>query len=90
MTSHHATPGFYCICKKFVYVFRISGQRSHCIVATIKPQPLEGDPTRLYSLDELAVILRERGMRIVRSFSDYKGREASDKELQLLVYSVKE
>ncbi|MEL7603432.1 MAG: methyltransferase domain-containing protein [Bacillota bacterium] len=55
-----------------------------------KPQQLEGDPTRLYSLDELAVILRERGMRIVSAFSDYAGKEASPKALQLMVYSVKE
>jgi len=40
-------------------------------------------------MDELAVILRERGMRIVSAFSDYKGSEVTEKELQMLVYSVK-
>ncbi len=55
-----------------------------------KPKPLEGDPTRLYSLGELTVILRERGMRIVKAFSDYTGKEAIPKALQLMVYSEKE
>lgn len=45
--------------------------------------------TRLYSLSELEVILQQRNMRIVSSFSDYYGKEASYKELQLMVYSQK-
>ncbi len=45
--------------------------------------------TRLYSLRELEAILQQRDMKIVRSFSDYYGKEASYKELQLMVFSQK-
>ena len=54
-----------------------------------KPERLEGNPTRLYSIDELNMIFSERNMRIVDTFSDYDGKAASYKEMQLMVYSVK-
>lgn len=54
-----------------------------------KPEISEGDPTRLYSVTELQTILERRGMRIVDTFSDYHGKKASVKELQLMVYSVR-
>lgn len=49
-----------------------------------------GNPTRLYTMDELKEILRQRGMEIVKTFSDYYGAEESDKKLQLLVYARKQ
>lgn len=54
-----------------------------------KPEIPAGDPTRLYSIDELSGIFKERGMKIMQTFSDYSGSEVSYKKLQLLVYSVK-
>ncbi|OPJ57826.1 class I SAM-dependent methyltransferase [Clostridium oryzae] len=54
-----------------------------------KPDISYGDPTRLYSIDELEKILGQRNMKIVKTFSDYYGKKASYKDLQLMVYSVK-
>lgn len=54
-----------------------------------KPEITHGDPTRLYSIDELENILGQRQMKINNTFSDFYGKEASYNELQLLVYSVK-
>jgi SAM-dependent methyltransferase len=54
-----------------------------------KPE-ITGDPTRLYSTKELSSILQQRSMKIIRTFSNYYGKEASFKELQLLVYSEKQ
>ncbi len=55
-----------------------------------KPDSIEPcSTTRLYSISELAEILQSRGMAIVETYSDYFGKEASYKELQLLVYSRK-
>jgi len=55
-----------------------------------RPVPIEraGGP-RLYSLKELEEILRERYMNIVQTFSNYYGKAATPKELQLIVYSTK-
>lgn len=57
-----------------------------------KPVEIEKDTNgiRLYSLSELDAILSERHMRIIKTFSNYYGKEASHKELQLMVYSVKD
>lgn len=55
-----------------------------------KPEVVLGNPTRLYTTDELKEILRQRGMEIVKTFSDYYGAEESDKKLQLLVYARKQ
>lgn len=54
-----------------------------------KPEIPEGNPTRLYSLDELSDILNMRNMKIKKSFSDYYGTPSSSKYLQLIVYSEK-
>ena len=47
------------------------------------------NPTRLYDLLELEGILRQRDMEIFAAYSDYYGREATHKELQLMVCSRK-
>lgn len=57
---------------------------------TQKPGPIEADSIRLYSKAELEVILQRRQMKIINTFSSYYGKEASYKELQLMVYSKKE
>lgn len=55
-----------------------------------KPDITTGDSTRLYSITELNSILQQRKMNIIHTFSNYYGKEASLKELQLLVYSKKQ
>lgn len=55
-----------------------------------RPVPIgKGGGARLYSLKELNVILQERQMNIVQTFSNYYGKAATPKELQLMVYSQK-
>lgn len=54
-----------------------------------KPQISAGDSTRLYSTDELFSIFEQRKMKIVHTFSDYYGSDASYKKIQLLTYSIK-
>ena len=54
-----------------------------------KPEIPYGDPTRLYTLEELQSIFYKRKMKIVSAYSNYYGKEASYKELQLMVYSLK-
>ena len=54
-----------------------------------KPEIPYGDPTRLYSIDELKDIFRTRNMKIINTFSNYQGNESSYKEIQLIVHSVK-
>ena len=47
------------------------------------------DPIRLYTLAELEEILAQRGMEAVAAYSDYHGKELTDRELQLMIYSRK-
>lgn len=54
-----------------------------------KPALSEATSTRLYSKAELAVILQQRQMEIIDTFSTYYGKEETYKELQLMVYSKK-
>ncbi len=58
----------------------------------IAQKPVSFEPStsaRLYSRSELDSILQQRQMEIINTFSDYYGKEASYKELQLMVYSKK-
>jgi SAM-dependent methyltransferase len=55
-----------------------------------KPDCIEPCSTaRLYSESELELILKQRDMKIIKTFSDYYGKDASYKEIQLMVYSKK-
>ena len=56
-----------------------------------KPDKIERDKyvIRLYSRGELEEILSCRDMKIVKTFSNYYGKEETPKEMQLMVYSVK-
>lgn len=57
---------------------------------TVKKPNIEyGAPQRLYSLDEIDGIWKKTGMQVVKTFSNYCGKDASYKELQLMVYSRK-
>jgi SAM-dependent methyltransferase len=44
---------------------------------------------RLYTKNELEIILRERNMKIINTYSNYNGKIESKNELQLMVYSKK-
>ena len=56
-----------------------------------KPEKIEKDTNgiRLYSKAELEEILGVRRMKIIKTFSNYYGKEETPKELQLMVYSIK-
>lgn len=54
-----------------------------------KPDILYGDPTRLYTLDEIKTIMSERGMEVKSSYCDYYGSPSTFRELQLIVCSEK-
>ena len=54
-----------------------------------KPEIPEGNPIRLYTLEELRALLGVRGMTVVDSFSDVAGSPSGDSGIQLLVYSRK-
>ncbi|SEW13731.1 Methyltransferase domain-containing protein [[Clostridium] fimetarium] len=57
--------------------------------AAKKPDIAYGAPQRLYSIDEINEIWKQRGMQVMQTFSDYYGKEASYKNLQLMVSSRK-
>lgn len=54
-----------------------------------KPNIITGDSIRLYSISELDMFFQQRNMKIIHTYSDYYGKEASVKQLQLLVFSKK-
>lgn len=55
-----------------------------------KPEMTEGNPIRLYTLDEISGIFSGLGLRISKSFADYSGKASSDQDIQLMVCSVRE
>lgn len=54
-----------------------------------KPEMTEGNPIRLYSLDEIKKIFSSLGMEVYDSYSDFGGKPSSDNDIQLMVYSQK-
>ena len=58
--------------------------------ALYKPEIKEGNPIRLYSLDEITEIFCKLGLRICNSFADFSGKPSSDNDIQLMVYSIRE
>ena len=58
--------------------------------ALYKPEMKEGNPLRLYSLDEITEIFGKLGLRICNSFADFSGKPSSDNDIQLMVYSIRE
>lgn len=52
-----------------------------------KPNIEKGNPTRLYSLSEIEVIMCERGLVLQDHFADFTGKKSSADGIQLLVYS---
>jgi 2-polyprenyl-3-methyl-5-hydroxy-6-metoxy-1,4-benzoquinol methylase len=54
-----------------------------------KPNIEYGAPQRLYSIDEIEEIWKRMDMKVEHTFSNYYGKGASYKELQLMIYSRK-
>lgn len=54
-----------------------------------KPDMTEGNPIRLYSLDELKSVFHNLGMNVYDSYADYKGTMSSDNKIQIMVCSKK-
>ncbi len=54
-----------------------------------KPDSIEATTTRLYTISELDEIFQQRHMKIIDTYSDYRGQEYTFKNLQLMVYSEK-
>ena len=54
-----------------------------------KPELEEGNPIRLYTLDEIAAMTEPMGMRIHSSYADFGGKPSSDQDIQLLIYSIR-
>ena len=49
--------------------------------ALYKPEMKEGNPIRLYSLDEITEIFGKLGLRICNSFADFSGKPSSDNDI---------
>ena len=54
-----------------------------------KPEMTEGNPIRLYSLDEIKSVFHNLGMSVYDSYADYTGTLSSDNKIQLMVCSKK-
>lgn len=54
-----------------------------------KPEMKEGNPIRLYSLDEIKNIFSSLGLAVYDSYSDFSGKPFSDNDIQLMVCSRK-
>lgn len=54
-----------------------------------KPEMQEGNPIRLYTLNEISEIFSTIGMSVCKSYADFSGKSSSDNDIQLMVYSVR-
>ena len=54
-----------------------------------QPEMAEGNPIRLYSLDEIKELFSALDMRVLDSYADFSGKPSSDNNIQLMVYSKK-
>lgn len=48
-----------------------------------------GNPTRLYTFNEIKGIMQDRGMDVVAAYQDYEGRKAGADGIQLMVSSIR-
>ena len=86
--------------KRDLYYLLLNGRRIEKLIygqvdymygeALYKPEMKEGNPIRLYSLDEITEIFCKLGLRICNSFADFSGKPSSDNDIQLMVYSIRE
>lgn len=54
-----------------------------------KPEMLEGNAIRLYTLDEVKAVFAGFGISVCDSYADFSGKPSSDNDVQLMVYSMK-
>ena len=54
-----------------------------------KPEMIEGNPIRLYSLDEIKEIFTGLEMSVYDSYADFRGTPSSNNNIQLMVCSKK-
>lgn len=54
-----------------------------------RPEFSEGNPIRLYTLEEIIEIYSRLGLCVVDSFADFTGKPSSPNDIQLLISSVK-
>ena len=53
------------------------------------PEMNYGNPTRLYTKEEIGQIMKARGMEVYDTYCDYNGSRASENGIQLIVCSIK-
>lgn len=58
--------------------------------AISKPDIAEGDPTRIYTLEEIKNIMVCRNMKVIDAFAGYTKKLSSANDFQMLVHSRKE
>lgn len=57
----------------------------------VKPDEIKAHSSiRLYSKEELDEILNSRGMKIIKTFSDFDGNPVTPKDFQFMAYSTKD
>ena len=77
--------------REFLFCCNMVGAKEiYNMQALYKPEMKEGNPIRLYSLDEITEIFGKLGLRICNSFADFNGKPSSDNDIQLMVYSIRE
>ena len=54
-----------------------------------RPEIPEGDPTRVYTADEIRGIMAQRGMKVVGTYAGYEDRAVGINDFQMLVHSVR-
>lgn len=68
----------------------IYGQRDYRYGQVLtKPEIVEGNPIRLYTLDEVSNIFSLLGMQVRQSFSDFSGNLLTDNSIQMIICSEK-
>lgn len=55
-----------------------------------KPEFLEGNPIRLYTLDEIITEYASLGMQVKQSFADFSGKCLTENDIQMIVCSEKQ
>lgn len=54
-----------------------------------KPEFLEGNPIRLYTLNEITSDFAALGMQVKQSFADFSGKKLTENDIQMIVCSEK-
>ena len=54
-----------------------------------KPNIIEGDPTRVYTFEEIKDIMMLRNITVLKAYAGYSKKESSSNDFQMLVHSKK-